>query len=415
MNNDDNKIVTLNSNKITFNLNELLIMYKKFAQVYTKLLKEENYFIDAIEYLDFLKTITNDYYYDFNYYNSNKFEQIIIFLCYYSHIDFNDLKFIHLKNLLYYSNENLHHFIKIILKIVDKEYKINKYYLELKNILKKYFSNKKNNIDNFSIIISNNLIYNSIENFLLLYIKNRDNKLFLILKEFISDNNLKLNKIKDDLYKIKNETEDKELLLKNTYFHVNLNGPFLPPISNKFQYTLVLDLDETIVHNKSTEKIDPIIRPGTEEFLKILSQFYEIILFTASTKEYAETTLNYIKNSNLINYKLYREYTTKLSDNYLKDIGKIGRDLKRTIIIDNVSENFCLNPENGIFINSWMGDENDRCLFELIPVLKSIVVNKQKDVRKTLRKMRDSMIRFYINGDKQPFNTLINNCNNIKN
>ena len=417
MNNNDNNIVTLNSNKISFNLKELLIQYKKFKKVYTNLLKEENFFESAIEYLDFSKTYSNDYFYDLNYYTSNKYESIIIFLCYFSHKDFDEKKYEHLKNLLYFSNENLHNFIKIILKCVDEEYKKNKYFLELKKIIKTFFSNQINKNKVFSIQLSNNLILNSIKNFIFLYIKSSDEKIFSFLSENIKNQSKispsTLKKLKETLNSTKNEIEQNEFILKNTYHHINLDGPFLPPISNKYEYTLVLDLDETIVHNNSTEKIEPILRPGIEEFLNVLSNYYEIILFTASTKEYANTVLNYIKNSNLINYKLFRENTTKFSDNYLKDIGKLGRDLKKIIIIDNVSDNFCLNPENGIFINTWIGDENDKSLYELIPVLKSIVTNKQKDVRKTLRKMRDSLIRFYINGDQKPFQTLIKNCNNL--
>ena len=414
MNKDDNNIVTLNSNKITFNLKELLTQQKYFKKVYKNLLKEENFFESSIEYLDFSKTNTNEYFYDLNYYNSNKYEAIIIFLCYYSHKNFDEKKYDHLKNLLYFSNENLHHFIKIILNCVDEEFKKNKFFLELKKITKKFFSNQINKNKNFSIEISNNLLLNSLKIFIKLYIKNSDEKIFEYLIESIkSKKKTLLKKLKEKLDSTKNEIEEKEYELKNTYHHVNLNGPFLPPISNKYEYTLVLDLDETIVHNNSTEKIEPVLRPGIEEFLDVLSNYYEIILFTASTKEYANTVLNYIKNSHLINYKLFREQTTKFSDNYLKDIGKLGRDLKKVIIIDNVSDNFCLNPENGIFINTWMGDENDKSLFELIPVLKSIVTNKQKDVRKTLRKMRDSLIRFYIHGDQKPFQTLIKSCNNI--
>ena len=333
MNNNDNNIVTLNSNKISFNLKELLIQYKKFKKVYTNLLKEENFFESAIEYLDFSKTCSNDYFYDLNYYTSNKYESIIIFLCYFSHKDFDEKKYEHLKNLLYFSNENLHNFIKIILKCVDEENKKNKYFLELKKIIKTFFSNQINKNKVFSIQLSNNLILNSIKNFIFLYIKSSDEKIFSFLSENIKNQSKispsTLKKLKETLNSTKNEIEQNEFILKNTYHHINLDGPFLPPISNKYEYTLVLDLDETIVHNNSTEKIEPILRPGIEEFLNVLSNYYEIILFTASTKEYANTVLNYIKNSHLINYKLFRENTTKFSDNYLKDIGKLGRDLKK--------------------------------------------------------------------------------------
>lgn len=49
----------------------------------------------------------------------------------------------------------------------------------------------------------------------------------------------------------------------------------------------------------------------------------------------------------------------------MKDLSRIGRDLSKVIIVDNVGENFQLQPENGILIKTWMNDMNDRALYEL--------------------------------------------------
>lgn len=40
----------------------------------------------------------------------------------------------------------------------------------------------------------------------------------------------------------------------------------------------------------------------------------------------------------------------------------MGRDLNRTIIVDNITENFLLHPENGISIKSWYDDPFDDAL-----------------------------------------------------
>ena len=101
-----------------------------------------------------------------------------------------------------------------------------------------------------------------------------------------------------------------------------------------------------------------------------------------------------------------------LKRSYLKDISKLGRDLSKTIIVDNASDNFQLQIDNGIFINTWIDDENDTALNDLAPILREIAVKNVADVRKALRKVRDTMIRFYVRGDSNPYNTVLSYINN---
>ena len=59
--------------------------------------------------------------------------------------------------------------------------------------------------------------------------------------------------------------------------------PFLPSLPPGIEYTLVLDLDETLIHYKDEEAYY-LVRPGVAKFLRELSQLYDIVLFTASVK-----------------------------------------------------------------------------------------------------------------------------------
>ncbi len=43
--------------------------------------------------------------------------------------------------------------------------------------------------------------------------------------------------------------------------------------------------------------------------------------------------------------------------------------MSKIIIVDNVAENFQLQPDNGIFIRSWFEDMEDTALQELAPLL----------------------------------------------
>lgn len=173
-------------------------------------------------------------------------------------------------------------------------------------------------------------------------------------------------------------------------------------------YTLVLDLDETLVHcaNPNTQD-QPIInvRPGALDFIKTMSELYEVVIFTAGTKEYADLALKSADPNGLVSHRLYREHAIQRGSVFVKDISKLGRDLRKTIIIDNVVENFQLQPENGIFVNSWTDDAEDDTLIKLVPILKQIVKQKISDVRIALRHYRDSQMRTLLNKGKASVNS----------
>jgi TFIIF-interacting CTD phosphatase-like protein len=64
----------------------------------------------------------------------------------------------------------------------------------------------------------------------------------------------------------------------------NIRPPFLPPKKPEDrQYTLVLDLDETLVHYSDAKNVGKfLIRPGARAFLEQMVQYYEIVVFTAA-------------------------------------------------------------------------------------------------------------------------------------
>ena len=181
--------------------------------------------------------------------------------------------------------------------------------------------------------------------------------------------------------------------------------PFLPPINQKYKYTLVLDMDETLIHYFFTHISGMFfVRPFCFDFLRELNDIYEIVTFTAGTKEYADNILNILDmDNNIIKYRLYRQHTTILGCSIYKDLSKIGRDLSRVIIIDNLKENFKMQPNNGIFIKTWTNDINDMQFKDILKILKDIVAYNVNDVRTIIQKMNDeikisrNIIRPYLN------------------
>ena len=122
-----------------------------------------------------------------------------------------------------------------------------------------------------------------------------------------------------------------------------------------------------------------------------MSQYYELVIFTAAVKEYADSILDSIDKKNLLSHRLYREHTRIEDYVSIKDISLINRDLSKSIIIDNIASNFKLQPRNGIAISTWTGDTEDLSLLNLIPVLIKLARSNVTDVRDGLEMLSEYM------------------------
>ena len=157
--------------------------------------------------------------------------------------------------------------------------------------------------------------------------------------------------------------------------------PSVPFVNKKpkKQFTLVLDLDETIVHSeKFNNGYYFFIRPGANEFLKEISSFYEIIIFTSSYKPYADYILNKLDiKKNIISYRLYKSHVIFEKGRSIKKLSMIGRDLKKIIFVDNLKSNAKYNKKNLYLISSWIGDMKDDEIYKLKDKIIEIAKNEK--------------------------------------
>lgn len=154
--------------------------------------------------------------------------------------------------------------------------------------------------------------------------------------------------------------------------------------------TLVLDLDETLVHssfkpiNDADFKIEIELeatihrvyvrkRPGVDEFLRDVAKKWEVVIFTASLAKYADPLLDILDSDRISKARLFRESCVQHYGNYVKDLSHLGRRLEDCVIIDNSPFSYMFQPNNAIPITSWFNDQEDRQLYDLLPFLDSLL------------------------------------------
>ena len=172
-----------------------------------------------------------------------------------------------------------------------------------------------------------------------------------------------------------------------------IKEPFLPPIDNtKFTYTLVLDLDETLVHYiEEKDRHYVQVRPYAEYFISEMGKYFELVIFTSAEEEYANIVLDEIDKNKVISHKLYRRHV-EFNDGFcLKDLNKLGRDIKKVCIIDNDKNNFKLHEDNGIEIKEFLGEQDDNELDLLGDLLMSIIESNADDIRPVIKDIRSKM------------------------
>ncbi|KAI9659268.1 MAG: hypothetical protein M1821_001525 [Bathelium mastoideum] len=184
-----------------------------------------------------------------------------------------------------------------------------------------------------------------------------------------------------------------------TMAHPEQQKYLLPPIRPEMRgrKCLVLDLDETLVHSSfkilhqadftipveiegQYHNVYVIKRPGVDAFMKRVGELYEVVVFTASVAKYGDPLLDQLDIHHVVHHRLFRESCYNHQGNYVKDLSQVGRDLQKTIIIDNSPTSYIFHPQHAVPISSWFSDAHDNELLDLIPVLEDLAESNVNDV-----------------------------------
>lgn len=213
----------------------------------------------------------------------------------------------------------------------------------------------------------------------------------------------------------------------NTVFGTKRMGRFLFPkklipksvLNTQKKKKLVIDLDETLIHSASRSTTHSNSsqghlvevkfglsgirtlyfihkRPYCDLFLTKVSKWYDLIIFTASMKEYADPVIDWLEGSFPSSFsKRYYRSDCVLRDGvgYIKDLsivkdseengkGSSSSSLDDVIIIDNSPVSYAMNVDNAIQVEGWISDPTDTDLLNLLPFLEAM--RYSTDVRNIL-------------------------------
>ncbi|GMR35834.1 hypothetical protein PMAYCL1PPCAC_06029, partial [Pristionchus mayeri] len=161
---------------------------------------------------------------------------------------------------------------------------------------------------------------------------------------------------------------------------------------------LVLDLDETLIHSHHDGIVRPMVAPGTppdftirvtidrhpvrfsvharphvDYFLSVVSQWFDLVVFTASMEVYGSHVADRLdRGRGFLNRRYFRQHCTVDYGGYTKDLSAIHSDLSSIFILDNSPGAYRKFPNNAIPIQSWFSDPHDECLLNLLPFLDAL-------------------------------------------
>ncbi|KAG7237738.1 hypothetical protein INR49_031729 [Caranx melampygus] len=142
---------------------------------------------------------------------------------------------------------------------------------------------------------------------------------------------------------------------------------------------VVIDLDETLVHSSfkpisnadfivpveiegTTHQVYVLKRPYVDEFLQRMGELFEL----------CRPVTDLLDQCGVFRARLFRESCVFHQGCYVKDLSRLGRDLHKTLILDNSPASYIFHPNNAVPVVSWFDDVEDAELLNLLPVFEEL-------------------------------------------
>lgn len=174
---------------------------------------------------------------------------------------------------------------------------------------------------------------------------------------------------------------------------------YKPPKDTTGRKTLVLDLDETLIHSSAIPPHDQVSffmsgdppfyvykRPGLDDFLERVREQFEVFIFTHGEREYADPVLDILMPWLDEDHRVFRDSCDGRSGPK-KDLKLFDRSKKKLILVDDSTAALKMNNKNTILIPRWMGTPYDTALTQWLPEILDKCLASD-DVRKVLKELK---------------------------
>lgn len=157
-------------------------------------------------------------------------------------------------------------------------------------------------------------------------------------------------------------------------------------------HTLVLDLENTLVCSTWDRKHGwrHAKRPGVDQFLRNMAEYYEIVLYSPSIDGIADPAVTSLDKAGCIMHRLYRDATYYHNGTHVKDLNSLNRDVRRIVVLDDDELAVQFNPDNLIRVKPYENsmDRSDKTLERITPFLVELARSGTKDVPAILKQYR---------------------------